>query len=103
MKTKSNLRFTCPLCDKRIVVDDSLAGVTGPCPACGDTITVPLLDAEEDIPISSYDTHDDVNLSRSRSSERAPKGSHFLVKFLIAVIIALLIAFAVYYYLNSRA
>jgi len=34
--------FTCPHCGKSTVVDDQFAGQSGPCSACGKTITVPF-------------------------------------------------------------
>jgi len=33
--------FTCPHCGHPTTVDDQFAGQTGPCAACGQTITVP--------------------------------------------------------------
>ena len=102
MKAKSSLRFTCPLCSKRIVVNDSLAGVTGPCPSCGDTITAPLLGVKKEVEIPPYEMPEyDAISSTRRELEHAPRKSHTLVKFLIAVIVLLLIVFAGYYYLNS--
>jgi prepilin-type processing-associated H-X9-DG protein len=35
------IQFACPACGKQTVVDDQFAGQTGPCAACGATITVP--------------------------------------------------------------
>ncbi|MGB1260138.1 MAG: hypothetical protein ACPG6P_08870, partial [Akkermansiaceae bacterium] len=37
------LRFGCPACGMRLVVDPSLAGVEGPCPSCGAKIIAPPL------------------------------------------------------------
>jgi hypothetical protein len=34
-------RFTCPYCYKVTLVDDALAGQSGPCAGCGKTITIP--------------------------------------------------------------
>lgn len=39
------LRFGCPGCGTRLVVDPSLAGTEGPCPSCGDTIIAPPIAA----------------------------------------------------------
>jgi hypothetical protein len=36
------IHFACPLCGKQTVVSDQYAGQTGPCAACGGTITIPL-------------------------------------------------------------
>ncbi len=33
--------FTCPYCFKKTLVDDSLAGVSGPCVGCGKQVTIP--------------------------------------------------------------
>ncbi len=33
--------FTCPYCFKKTLVDESIAGRSGPCASCGKTITVP--------------------------------------------------------------
>jgi hypothetical protein len=35
------IQFACPLCGKQTVVADQYAGQTGPCAACGGTITIP--------------------------------------------------------------
>lgn len=34
-------QFTCPYCFKKTLVDDSVAGMTGPCVGCGKEVTVP--------------------------------------------------------------
>lgn len=36
------IHFACPLCGKQTVVSDQYGGQTGPCAACGGTITIPL-------------------------------------------------------------
>ena len=38
---KHMLRFGCPECGTRLVVDPSLAGKEGPCPSCGEVIIAP--------------------------------------------------------------
>ena len=35
------LRFGCPACGIRLVVDQSIAGTEGPCPSCGARIVAP--------------------------------------------------------------
>ncbi|MFT7172177.1 MAG: putative RNA-binding Zn-ribbon protein involved in translation (DUF1610 family) [Paracoccaceae bacterium] len=35
------IHFSCDYCKISLTVEDSLAGVTGPCPSCGETITAP--------------------------------------------------------------
>ena len=42
---KHMLRFGCPECGKRLVVDPSLAGKEGPCPSCGEVIIAPPIAA----------------------------------------------------------
>lgn len=42
---KHMLRFGCPGCGTRLVVDPSLAGKEGPCPSCGDIIIAPPIAA----------------------------------------------------------
>lgn len=42
---KHMLRFGCPGCGTRLVVDPSLAGTEGPCPSCGDIIIAPPIAA----------------------------------------------------------
>lgn len=39
--------FTCPYCFKKTLVDEALAGQSGPCVNCGKTITVPQLSQRE--------------------------------------------------------
>ncbi|YCM43539.1 hypothetical protein V2O64_19715 [Verrucomicrobiaceae bacterium 227] len=39
------IHFSCLHCHVSLTVDDSLAGITGPCPACGESITAPRLKA----------------------------------------------------------
>jgi ribosomal protein S27E len=36
------IQFACPHCGKQTVVADQFAGQTGPCAACGQTVTVPV-------------------------------------------------------------
>lgn len=36
------IHFACPLCGKQTVVSDQYGGQTGPCAACGGTITIPM-------------------------------------------------------------
>lgn len=38
------LHFTCDECQISLTVDVSLAGVTGPCPSCGQSITAPSIE-----------------------------------------------------------
>lgn len=38
------LRFGCPACGVRLVVDRSIAGTEGPCPSCGARIIAPPLE-----------------------------------------------------------
>jgi predicted RNA-binding Zn-ribbon protein involved in translation (DUF1610 family) len=38
---KQSLRFGCPACGVRLVVDQSIAGTEGPCPSCGARIIAP--------------------------------------------------------------
>ncbi len=42
---KNMLRFGCPSCETRLVVDPSLAGKEGPCPSCGEIIIAPPIAA----------------------------------------------------------
>jgi len=37
------VRFLCPLCQVSVSAAPQYAGLPGPCPACGATITVPAL------------------------------------------------------------
>lgn len=39
------LRFGCPACGIRLVVDQSIAGTEGPCPSCGARIVAPPVEA----------------------------------------------------------
>jgi hypothetical protein len=39
--SSSVIHFSCLHCRVSLTVDDSLAGVTGPCPSCGEAITAP--------------------------------------------------------------
>lgn len=41
---KNLLRFGCPACGIRLVVDQSVAGTEGPCPSCGARIVAPPLE-----------------------------------------------------------
>ena len=36
------IHFKCSHCQTQLTVDQSLAGVTGPCPSCGETMTAPV-------------------------------------------------------------
>lgn len=39
--TEGVIHFSCDHCKISLTVDDSLSGVTGPCPSCGQAITAP--------------------------------------------------------------
>lgn len=41
------IRFTCSHCEAPLTVEGSLAGITGPCPSCGQSITAPGLKPKE--------------------------------------------------------
>jgi len=41
---KNLLRFGCPACGVRLVVDQSIAGTEGPCPSCGARIIAPPME-----------------------------------------------------------
>ena len=43
------LRFGCPACGVRLVVDQSIAGTQGPCPSCGASIVAPPLGSARDL------------------------------------------------------
>ena len=43
------LRFGCPACGVRLVVDQSIAGTQGPCPSCGAGIVAPPLGVSQDL------------------------------------------------------
>lgn len=45
------IAFTCPHCGKQTSVAERFAGQTGPCSACGQTITVPTLGAQPHVPL----------------------------------------------------
>ena len=47
------IQFSCPHCGKQTVVADQFGGQTGPCAACGGTVTIPLADAKAMGPASS--------------------------------------------------
>ncbi len=44
--TDGVIHFSCDHCEISLTVDDSLAGVTGPCPSCGEAITAPQAGAD---------------------------------------------------------
>ncbi|WP_435895217.1 hypothetical protein [Oceaniferula spumae] len=46
---KKLLRFGCPACGVRLVVDQAIAGTEGPCPSCGARIIAPPLEAARDL------------------------------------------------------
>lgn len=43
------LRFGCPACGIRLVVDQSIANTEGPCPSCGARIIAPPLDVSRSL------------------------------------------------------
>ncbi len=43
------LRFVCSACGVRLVVNHSVAGTHGPCPACGASIVAPPLGMRQDL------------------------------------------------------
>lgn len=45
----SLLRFGCPACGVRLVVDQAIAGTEGPCPSCGARIIAPPLDVSRSL------------------------------------------------------
>ncbi len=78
--TEGVIHFSCEHCQISLTVDDSLAGVTGPCPSCGQAITAPRPDVPRKVAMrprelkgrnqSSSRTQGDVQLS-SRKGSRA--------------------------------
>jgi len=44
------LRFGCPACGVRLVVDQSIAGTEGPCPSCGARIIAPPVEVARTLP-----------------------------------------------------
>ncbi|MGJ8676276.1 MAG: hypothetical protein ACSHX0_02030 [Akkermansiaceae bacterium] len=102
--TKKNHRFGCPACHARIVLDTTLAGIEGPCPACGIVMTAPPLGGEYALvkkkAIEPYDCSDLQNSPSVLASRKtnSQKGRGLL--FLAVSLIVLAVAIAVYYYLN---
>lgn len=47
----SVIHFSCGRCRISPTVDDSLAGVTGPCPSCGEAVTAPVPTAPQSMVI----------------------------------------------------
>ena len=47
-KSDNVIHFQCDHCKISLTVDDSLAGISGPCPSCGQDITAPLMPEKED-------------------------------------------------------
>ena len=50
MSSLSNIYFSCIYCRKNLSVPASLAGITGPCPNCGNSITAPSLPQQAPLP-----------------------------------------------------
>lgn len=48
-----DLKFACPHCEQHIQCEDSLAGKSIPCPACGLTVVVPDLPDEHQLRVST--------------------------------------------------
>jgi hypothetical protein len=46
-KSDNVIHFQCDHCRISLTVDDSLAGISGPCPSCGQDITAPLMPEKE--------------------------------------------------------
>lgn len=79
---KKPLRFGCPACGIRLVVDQSIAGTEGPCPSCGARIVAPPIEAAQSLvekkaapvaikprPVTSHS--DDTNADSQQSVEAA--------------------------------
>ena len=47
MPLENIIKFTCPDCQTNLTVPAELAGVTGPCPSCGEFITAPRQPARQ--------------------------------------------------------
>lgn len=48
-----DLKFACPHCEQHIQCEDSSAGKTIPCPACGSSVVVPAMPDEHHLRIST--------------------------------------------------
>jgi len=48
-----DLKFACPHCEQHIKCDDSVAGQTIPCPACGEPVIVPAMPDEHHLRIAT--------------------------------------------------
>jgi len=73
------IHFSCEHCEISLTVDDSLAGVTGPCPSCGEVITAPRPGAPQKIPVRPREMKGTGRLEKSdrseRGSARGPSGA----------------------------
>lgn len=45
----SDIRFHCPHCGRHLVVEDQGAGITVPCPTCGEPLSIPTREAYQHV------------------------------------------------------
>src|SRR4051812_32355904 len=63
----ADIKFACPQCGQRIVVDKSAAGLHGTCPICEGPVTVPFLEnAEHGLPDLGNGPYADPGLEETR-------------------------------------
>ncbi len=67
------IHFDCGHCRISLTVDDSLAGVTGPCPSCGEAITAPVPSLPQNIEIKPRSFSRRENLGKEASNAK-PSG-----------------------------
>lgn len=112
MKKEELLRFTCPKCKIRLVVDDCIAGTTGPCPSCGAEITAPAMNEEPVVANnlaveppkseeSSLENQESNAFKIDSNKDESSNFSSMLTKLIILAILVLLIVSVVYFFVKK--
>jgi len=81
-KSDKVIQFQCGHCQISLTVDDSLAGVTGPCPSCGENVTAPApapeAEAHQKLPVRPREIRQRENVQidgRNRSGSAARRSN----------------------------
>ena len=68
------IEFRCPNCEKLLKVGDEKAGVRAKCPGCGDSLTIPMMDADI-VEAEGFDDNDDEEYVQSQPTAPTPSRS----------------------------
>lgn len=86
--------FTCPYCFKRTLIEDALAGQSGPCVSCGKTVTIP--GEVPAPPATGTQPAENVTTTAQRGVSNSPHFGLLLKGLGFVVVVGVLLSFTVF-------